>query len=1080
MSEGKRTSFEDILKRRQEETFVGRGRVLADFNRNLRYAPDDRRRCFVINVSGPGGVGKTWLVRRFRKLAEGLGALTAYSDEAEDDVLPVMGRIAKQFEAQGHPLQGFARRYQTYLQHCKEIEADPQAPQGFPAGVGRALVKGGVRLARRVPVGGVLAEFVDEDAFAAQMGEFASYVARKIGRKDEVQLVLDPVQDLTALFVADLRKVAEAYTLALFFDTYERTGDYLDAWLRELLAGRHGEMPVDFVIVIAGRDGLDANRWASYAPVLGRLSLEPFTEDEARKYLKSQGITNERVVQVILDLSGRLPLLVATLAAEGPTDPGKVGDPSGDAVERFLRWVEDPKRRRVALNAAVPRTINRDILAVLTGEEEADDLFDWLKAKPFVRDRSDGWVYHEVVRAQMLRYKRRESPQGWRELHGQLAAYYGELRDGLGLEGGACQQDEVWRGYALESVYHGLCERPQEHLAEALSGFVAAFDARRHFAYHYAETMAQAGKEGHAQAVANWGARLMRGTVAYLRMQPEEAADMLTALLEQPALSERARAVALSYRGMIYRLMERYGDALADYDEAVLLDADEVWTIAHRGLTQRLMGRYDAALADFDRAIALNPDDGWVIAHRGMVYRLMERYGEALADFSRAIALDPRDSWTIASRGLTYRLTKRYDDALADFSRAVALNPGDSWTVAGRGEVFLQMGRYAEAMADFDRAIELNPSDAWANARQGEIYRRLRRRKKALDSFDRAITLDPDYAWAVGRRGLTLKSQQHYAEALKDFDRAIELDPDCAWALAARAEIYLKRRRLGEALSDLNRAIDLQPNDARTLSRRGDTHRRLGNLEQALIDFDRAVALRPDDAWNIASRGALHRRLGHLEAALADFDRAIELKPNDSWAIAGRAETYQLLGRYEEALEDVDRAIRLRPNYVWATASRGTILRRLERYEEALADLDQAIASRPDNGWYLFNRALVYLALGQTDEAQADLEVAISGHREKREEHPQDWPNTLGLAVCQLAAGESEAPERLFREALDGGAPSSLIQGSMRSVDDLVRLFPDRPQPRAMRELLREHLQQGEDETALEAEGGPAPADDVA
>ena len=63
-------SLQDILKCRQQEEFVGREEQLSFFHRNLRWEVDDPRRRFVINVSGQGGMGKTWLLRRFRKVAE--------------------------------------------------------------------------------------------------------------------------------------------------------------------------------------------------------------------------------------------------------------------------------------------------------------------------------------------------------------------------------------------------------------------------------------------------------------------------------------------------------------------------------------------------------------------------------------------------------------------------------------------------------------------------------------------------------------------------------------------------------------------------------------------------------------------------------------------------------------------------------------------------------------------------------------------------------------------------------------------------------------------------------------------------
>ena len=51
-------------------------------------------------------------------------------------------------------------------------------------------------------------------------------------------------------------------------------------------------------------------------------------------------------------MSGRLPLLLATLAENHPSDPDLVGDPTGNAVERFLKWEADPARKALALAGA--------------------------------------------------------------------------------------------------------------------------------------------------------------------------------------------------------------------------------------------------------------------------------------------------------------------------------------------------------------------------------------------------------------------------------------------------------------------------------------------------------------------------------------------------------------------------------------------------------------------------------------------------------------------------------------------------------------------------------------------------------
>ena len=59
-----------IVRRRQQEEFVGRQQELVGYRPNLAMSFDDENRRFVYAISGQGGVGKTWLMRRFRKAAE--------------------------------------------------------------------------------------------------------------------------------------------------------------------------------------------------------------------------------------------------------------------------------------------------------------------------------------------------------------------------------------------------------------------------------------------------------------------------------------------------------------------------------------------------------------------------------------------------------------------------------------------------------------------------------------------------------------------------------------------------------------------------------------------------------------------------------------------------------------------------------------------------------------------------------------------------------------------------------------------------------------------------------------------------
>lgn len=362
-----RRSLQDIRKLRQRETFVGREKQEESYQRNFTLG--EEQRIYIFNIFGIGGVGKSSLLTRFQQTAKSNGAITAWNDETQKDILSVMENIAKQFEKQEHEFKKFSKSYQAYLQRCHELVTDPNAPSGLADFIG-GLTKAGIRFGQSTPAN-LLLGFVDADTLSKEAGSLAGTLVAHLKRKlseEDARLVQNPIDELTPLFIEDLWDVSQEQFIALFFDTFEYTGDYLEDWLIEWLNGHYGDLPPNIVLAIAGQGELDKNKWKDYEGMLCRFSLNPFTEEEALKYLLLRGIVSEDVIQVILNLSKRLPLLVATLAAEHPNDLSQIGDINSTAIDCFLKWVKDPNRRRILLDAALARVVNRDILAVLIGK----------------------------------------------------------------------------------------------------------------------------------------------------------------------------------------------------------------------------------------------------------------------------------------------------------------------------------------------------------------------------------------------------------------------------------------------------------------------------------------------------------------------------------------------------------------------------------------------------------------------------------------------------------------------------------------------------------------------------------------
>ncbi|QUQ66132.1 tetratricopeptide repeat protein [Kutzneria sp. CA-103260] len=659
-------SFQEILRSRQAGGFIGREQQLALFAENLRLPVTDRQ--FLFSVHGAAGIGKSFLVRQFRRIAVEHGCAAGQVDESAYDLPSALAALAVGLG----PCKEFTKRLAAYRQHRQDLDSDPTAPEGLSSLLTRSTVRAGLAAAGEVPVVGGIAKAIDSKSAAEDVDKLRVFLSRKLRSRDDVQLVMSPADVLTPALVRDLNSLGKP--LALFFDTYERTSPFLDQWLRELLVGKYGDLPADMVFVVAGQKPLDLNQWGDFLSVRTDLPLEVFTEEEARRFLTSRNVTDPRVVEVILGLSGRLPVLVAMLAEAHPAEVSDVGDPSGSAVERFLKWEPDPDRRTAALFGALPRKFSSEEFAIAASS--ADHL-SWLVQQPFVTEQADGFHYHDVVRSQMLRVLQRRSPAEWRSRHLALA-----------------DQAEP-----LEHAYHHLCADRAAALPEALCGLITAFSVRRSRAPQWARMILQAGRETDTPEVVRRGTELVENV---------DYTALIGLLVDDSSLPAPARALARAERGVLLRAARDFDVALADFQSAIDLAPDEVRYIGERGETLRRMGRPAEALPDLDRLLADEPDNAWAYGCRGAAFQALERFEESLADLDKAIELRRKYTWAIGTRAETFRRMDRLTEALADADLAIEQSPDYTFGLILRITIFFTMGESDRAEADVKRLAKID------------------------------------------------------------------------------------------------------------------------------------------------------------------------------------------------------------------------------------------------------------------------------------------------------------------------------------------------------------------------------------
>ncbi len=204
--------------------------------------------------------------------------------------------------------------------------------------------------------------------------------------------------------------------------------------------------------------------------------------------------------------------------------------------------------------------------------------------------------------------------------------------------------------------------------------------------------------------------------------------------------AEPDRADAYRNRGDTFLELERWTDAIADYDRLLEL-APRPLSQCSRGVAHQSRGDHDRAIGDFTQVIEDLPEFALAYSFRAESYAEQQKLSLAVADLDIAVFLSPRDAEVVHQRGFLHMAQRQLDLALADFDAVLAIDPAHARAFYNRACVrslaeegrrwpplaFARRAATSAITADLEAAIGLDPEMA-----------------------DSART-DPDLAWARRR-----------------------------------------------------------------------------------------------------------------------------------------------------------------------------------------------------------------------------------------------------------------------------------------------------------------------------------------
>lgn len=201
---------------------------------------------------------------------------------------------------------------------------------------------------------------------------------------------------------------------------------------------------------------------------------------------------------------------------------------------------------------------------------------------------------------------------------------------------------------------------------------------------------------------------------------------------------------------------ERYAEAIASYDRALLVrrDAHQVWN--NQGVAFFYLQQYERAIAACDKALEFRSDYAEAWNNRGSFLAQWQRLPDALTCYNKALQLQPTygDAWY--NRGLILYELGQYTESLLSYDRSVPQQRDRPELWRHRGLALVALNQYAAAIAAYDQALYLTPSDpdllyrkAGCYALQGTIDLAFTALKQAIDgcpTYRDSAKIDAEFA----------------------------------------------------------------------------------------------------------------------------------------------------------------------------------------------------------------------------------------------------------------------------------------------------------------------------------------------
>lgn len=701
-----------FLPTESKQFFVGRRPELAQLTAVLR----DEKPKWIIQIPGPGGVGKTRLLERFREIAAQhpnalvMAELVDFYDTANQTGFGLLQDITRSLGENRFP--SFAKERQHFV---RLLTAAPEPGE------------------RQDAANRVLTAFIDDYKALLQEG------FRPV-------LLFDTCEEMHAV---------EPWVLNTFLPKIEQaeaelqedaaTGD--KPTLGEESIERHAQT----IAVFAGRKRL------AFPPDLAVhhliLELPPLSQEEMTEFFRQGGIdvnfVNDEQLAELYELTGGRPLYVALSFDWLQNEIGTIDEllalerPFGEKLVGWVLRLKSAESHAILYSAIAWRRMEPSLLAQLLNqnEEEAQQLIEALSRFSFIKYRAPSeeilgrFQLHDEMRVLIQQYVwPQEGKQTRHALLPQVINWY-EARIGNSqlLTGEVLLQNDEVRALLAEWLFY-QCQYNME------TGFVHYERLFRKASHHLElsfcellnEEIRRIAAEGNVLSTDQQDAlRFREALVASRREQYDRATAIWQSLIRKSGVDDKHRATslmllvelqgytgqpdtALQHAAQAEKLYQQLIADAADVEQRRLLETELGQLYNNWGFIHRVKSNLPAALEYYNKALASahHPKNiartlnniGFIYSLQGDVVKARTYVGRSI-HLRRQLKIPYELGLGYNTMGIIMRDSGRIDEA-ADLFRKAQLEFEAARSERGYALVALYRGHLNRVINDYEEAIE--------------------------------------------------------------------------------------------------------------------------------------------------------------------------------------------------------------------------------------------------------------------------------------------------------------------------------------------------------------------------------------